>query len=139
MAFVDKSSVEPSIFFIEKIFFSLKLFSGDFYGQSFIKIVRGPYLVSTVVSSTEQSVKGCELQNLAVQSVYHFIRPSICLSALVLRSFTYMLVLPAYRWLERLSNILKAVSSINLPCACLHTCLSTCQWLSVSLYWFLAL
>ena len=30
------------IFFIEKISFSLKLFSGHFYGQSFIKTVRGP-------------------------------------------------------------------------------------------------
>ena len=28
--------------FIEKILFSLKLFSGHFYGQSFIKPVRGP-------------------------------------------------------------------------------------------------
>ena len=43
-AFVDKSRVEPSIFFIEKISFSLKLFSGHFYGQSFIKTVRGPSL-----------------------------------------------------------------------------------------------
>ena len=43
-AFVDKSRVEPTIFFIEKISFSLKLFSGHFYGQSFIKTVRGPYV-----------------------------------------------------------------------------------------------
>ena len=42
-AFVDKSRVEPTIFLIEKISFSLKLFSGHFYGQSFIKTVRGPY------------------------------------------------------------------------------------------------
>ena len=42
-AFVDKSRVEPTIFFIEKISISLKLFSGHFYGQSFIKTVRGPY------------------------------------------------------------------------------------------------
>ena len=41
---MDKSRVEPTIFFIEKkISFSLKLFSGHFYGQSFIKTVRGPY------------------------------------------------------------------------------------------------
>ena len=40
---MDKSRVEPSIFFIEKIIFSLKLFSGHFYGQSFIKTVRGPF------------------------------------------------------------------------------------------------
>ena len=39
---MDKSRVEPTIFFIEKISFSLKLFSGHFYGQSFIKTVRGP-------------------------------------------------------------------------------------------------
>ena len=41
-AFVDKSRVNPTLFFIEKISFSLKLFSGHFYGQSFIKTVRGP-------------------------------------------------------------------------------------------------
>ena len=35
--------MEPTIFFIEKISFSLKLFSGHFYGQSFIKTVRGPF------------------------------------------------------------------------------------------------
>ena len=41
---MDQSRVEPTIFFIEKISFSLKLFSGHFYGQSFIKTVRGPLL-----------------------------------------------------------------------------------------------
>ena len=40
--FADNSSVEPTIFFMEKISFSLKLFSGHIYGQSFIKTVRGP-------------------------------------------------------------------------------------------------
>ena len=45
MAFVDKSRIEPTIFLIEKISFSLKLFSGHFYGQSFIKTVRGPSVV----------------------------------------------------------------------------------------------
>ena len=39
---MDKSRIEPTIFLIEKISFSLKLFSGHFYGQSFIKTVRGP-------------------------------------------------------------------------------------------------
>ena len=41
-AFVDKLRVGPTIYFIEKISFCLKLFSGHFYGQSFIKTVRGP-------------------------------------------------------------------------------------------------
>ena len=41
-ALVDKSRVELTIFFIEKISFSLKLFSSHFYWQSFIKTVRGP-------------------------------------------------------------------------------------------------
>ena len=40
---MDKSRVESTIFFIEKISFSLKLFSGHFYGQSFIVTVRGPF------------------------------------------------------------------------------------------------
>ena len=30
--FADNSRVEPSIFFMEKVSFSLKLFSGHFYG-----------------------------------------------------------------------------------------------------------
>ena len=40
--FADNSRDEPTIFFMEKQLFSLKLLSGDFYGQSFIKTVRGP-------------------------------------------------------------------------------------------------
>ena len=35
--------LNPTIFLIEKLSFSLKLLSGSFYGQSFIKTVRGPY------------------------------------------------------------------------------------------------
>ena len=50
-AFVDKSSVEPTIFFIEKTLFSLKLFSGHFHGQFFIKTVRGPYALYHVSSA----------------------------------------------------------------------------------------
>ena len=40
--FADNSRVEHTIFLMEKLSFSLNLFSGDFYGQSFIKTVRGP-------------------------------------------------------------------------------------------------
>ena len=40
--FADNSRVEPTIFLMEKLSFSLKLFSGHFYGQSYIKNVRGP-------------------------------------------------------------------------------------------------
>ena len=43
---MDKSRVESTIFFIEKISFSLKLFSDHFYGQSFVKTVRGPLVLS---------------------------------------------------------------------------------------------
>ena len=50
MAFVDKSRIEPTIFLIEKISFSLKLFSGHFYGQSFIKTVRGPCGIKNIKS-----------------------------------------------------------------------------------------
>ena len=42
MAFVDNSRVKSTIFFIEKILFSLKLFSGHCYGQSLIRTVLGP-------------------------------------------------------------------------------------------------
>ena len=41
-AFADNSRVDSTIFLMEKLSFSLKLFSGHFYGQSFIKTVRGP-------------------------------------------------------------------------------------------------
>ena len=34
--------LNPTIFLIEKLSFPLKLLSGFFYGQSFIKTVRGP-------------------------------------------------------------------------------------------------
>ena len=46
---MDKSRIEPTIFLIEKISFSLKLFSGHFYGQIFIKTVRGPWLRSKCI------------------------------------------------------------------------------------------
>ena len=42
-AFADNSRVKPTKFFIKKISFSLKLFCGHFYGQFFIKTVRGPF------------------------------------------------------------------------------------------------
>ena len=42
--FANNLGVEPTIFFIEKISFYLKLFAGHFYGQSFIKTVRGPLI-----------------------------------------------------------------------------------------------
>ena len=41
--FSDNLRVEPTIIFMGKISFSLKLFSGHFYGQWFIKTVRGPF------------------------------------------------------------------------------------------------
>ena len=54
MACVDKSRIETTIFFIEKISFSLKLFSGYFYGQSFIKTVRGPFYLREIISFTKK-------------------------------------------------------------------------------------
>ena len=51
--FADNSRVEHTIVLMEKLSFSLKLFSGDFYGQSFIKTVRGPSInMSTDVRSS---------------------------------------------------------------------------------------
>ena len=40
--FADNSRVEPTIFLMEKLSFSLKFLSGDFYRQSFMETVRGP-------------------------------------------------------------------------------------------------
>ena len=42
--FADNLRVEPTIVLMEKLSFSLKYFSGHFYGQSFIKTVRGPLI-----------------------------------------------------------------------------------------------
>ena len=39
--FVDKLRAEPTIVSMEKISISLKFLSGHYYGQSFIKTVRG--------------------------------------------------------------------------------------------------
>ena len=61
--FVDKSRVEPTIFFIEKISFSLKLFASHFYGQSFIKTVRGPLLIllcNTITRSDDKKTESRE-------------------------------------------------------------------------------
>ena len=55
-AFVDKSRIEPTIFLIEKISFSLKLFSGHFYGQSFIKTVRGPLFLNWIFLEKESVI-----------------------------------------------------------------------------------
>ena len=42
--FADNSRIEPTIFFMEKtIVFFETFFSGHFYGQYFIKTVRGPF------------------------------------------------------------------------------------------------
>ena len=72
-AFVYKSRVEPTIFFIEKISFSLKLFSGHFYGQSFIKTVRGPLLTTLSKCSRCVHIVLSDKQNLQLQSDCDFI------------------------------------------------------------------
>ena len=51
--FADNSRVENTIFLMEKLSFSLKLVSGHFYGQSFIKTVRGPYLICLLMNVFE--------------------------------------------------------------------------------------
>ena len=68
---MDKSRVEPIIFFIEKLSFSLKLFSGHFYGQSFIKTVRGPLsnLDQTKEICLENYYKGKEAHIKCVHAI----------------------------------------------------------------------
>ena len=59
--FADNSRDEPTIFFMEKQLFSLKLLSGDFYGQSFIKTVRGPFVLKLQqYTFTVKHLKGSE-------------------------------------------------------------------------------
>ena len=41
--YADNSRAESTIFSMENISFSKKLFSGQFYGQFFIETLRGPY------------------------------------------------------------------------------------------------
>ena len=50
-AFADNSRVKPIIFFMKKISFSLKLLTGLFYGQSFIKTVLGPSMFGLFMES----------------------------------------------------------------------------------------
>ena len=52
--FANNSRVETIIFLMEKLSFSLKLVSDHFYGQSFIKTVRGPlhYLPQNMMKFT---------------------------------------------------------------------------------------
>ena len=69
---MDKWRVEPTIFFIEKISFSLKLFSGHFYGQSFIKTVRGPLgdyslCVYFMTGTQEGSTKSGFMEKLGIE------------------------------------------------------------------------
>ena len=56
--FADYSRVEPTIFLMEKLSFSLKLLSGDFYGQSFIKTVRGPFHIHYIGEKEKCTIKG---------------------------------------------------------------------------------
>ena len=49
--FVDNSSVEPAIFLMEKLSFSMKLFFVHFYGQSFIKTEGALWLNGRVLDS----------------------------------------------------------------------------------------
>ena len=54
--FVDNSRVEPTIVLIEKLSFSLKLFSGHFYGQFFIKTFRGPFVQKHLATTLSYQV-----------------------------------------------------------------------------------
>ena len=45
-AFVDKSRVEPTIFFIEKRSFSFKLFSGHFMGNPSLRLSEVLYILA---------------------------------------------------------------------------------------------
>ena len=69
---MDKSRVDPTIFFIEKISFSLKLFSGHFYGQSFIKTVRGPleFKYQIIVSSLKFRIRFCEVNDTPQRTIF---------------------------------------------------------------------
>ena len=74
---MDKSRVEPTMFLIEKISFSLKLFSGHFYGQSFIKTVRGPFRVIIRLSvnpiDTLFNAKICKFVVVFLACVFFFV------------------------------------------------------------------
>ena len=58
---------------MEKQSFSLKLLSGDFYGQSFIKTVRGPYRPISLLSNLDKA-----FERLIFKYVYnHFLENNI--------------------------------------------------------------
>ena len=64
---MDNSRVKATIFFIEKISFSLKLFSGHFNGQSFTKTVQGPCFFfpeySKIKEEKQASRQDCVIEN----------------------------------------------------------------------------
>ena len=75
--FADNSRVEPTIFLVEKLSFSLKLFSDHFNGQSFIKTVRGPLLHAnnkgtdhphSLISAYFIRSTGCRIAELAIDN-----------------------------------------------------------------------
>ena len=83
---MDKSRIEPTIFLIEKISFSLKLFSGHFYGQSFIKTVRGPLPdFSTINKLLRENIQTHSCQETKCQSydVWYVKLPSGTLPSLL--------------------------------------------------------
>ena len=57
---------------MERQSFSLKLLSGDFYGQSFIKTVRGPLMIFDLLTSPQGLQLGPRMKILlAFCSVHH--------------------------------------------------------------------
>ena len=91
---MDKSRVEPTLFFIEKISFSLKLFSGHFYGQSFIKTVRSPFgirhreeQISEIILNLDQWVRRrCRLKIFLIwSSGSHFVQWSKNICAILVK------------------------------------------------------
>ena len=57
--FANNSRVEPTIFLMEKLLYSLKLFSGHFYGQSFIKIIMHMCCLSLLMFSSNSWMFNC--------------------------------------------------------------------------------
>ena len=63
------SRAKITIFFMEKISFSLKLFFDHFYGQSFIKTVRGPLTPNNCGHNGQYKSTGCCYNELVVANL----------------------------------------------------------------------
>ena len=99
--------VEITIFFMEKILFSLKLFFNHFYGQSFIKTVRGPLTKTGRIFATftESFYKNMWILPVRNQEISHVFKRIIRSSISILYDRSIEFVSPHSKGYNSLSKL----------------------------------